>query len=179
MIATLLLATAFGLARALHGGAYVGRIVSVLIMAFSYAAYCLAMGGGWLHAGISGLIAFALLFGGLLLGWGKGFAAITGRYNPAEKEFWPADKAGDWYFAKTGDAYDAGIVFLTVRAALFYPLFIGLAIYNQDFGGFLLSGVLVFTMGVIYWLAGKAVGEAKAVRVAEFAYFAVIGAALS
>jgi len=174
----IILALAFGAARALHGGAYVGRIVSVLIMAFSYAAYCLAMGSDWIHAGVSGLIALALLFGGLLLGWGKGFAAITGRYNPAEKEFWPADKAGDWYYARTGDAYNAGVIFLTVRAALFYPLFIALAVYNQD-AAYLLSGVLVFTMGVIYWLAGKAVGEAKAVRVAEFAYFAIIGAALA
>jgi len=174
-----ILALIFGLARTAHGGGYVGRVLSVLIMVAGYGGYLLLAGFDWQDSGIGALIAGVGLYLGLLLGWGKGFAAITGRYNPAEREFWPADYIGDKVYAKTGDAYKAGAAFFTVRAVLFYPLFIGLGLYREDLSGFLLSGTLVFTMGVVYWLAGRLIGESRAVRLAEFAYFTIMGLALA
>ena len=173
----LILSLIFSLARAAHGGGYVSRMLSVYIMGIGYGAYLLATGHGLAVSGISSLIAFCLLLGGLVLGWGKGFAAITGRYNPVEKEFWPADAVSDWVFSKWGNAKLAGAVFMTVRAMLFYPLFAAMAFYLDNYS-LLLWGLSVFSMGLVYWLAGFA-GEKHAVRIAEVVYFAIIGAALA
>jgi hypothetical protein len=173
----IVLAIIFSLARALHGGGYVSRIISVCIMASGYGAYLLATEHGMAVSGIGSLIAFASLLGGLVLGWGKGFAAITGSYNPAETEFWPADKLGDLVFNKWGNAKLAGAVFMTLRAVLFYPLFAAMAFYLDNYS-LLLWGLSVSSMGLVYWLAGFA-GEKHAVRIAEVVYFAIIGAALA
>lgn len=175
---SILLGLIFGLARAAHGGGYVGRIVSVLIMAIGYGAYLLLAGFDWQDSGLGALIAGIGLYLGLLLGWGKGFAAITGRYNPAEKEFWPADYVGDKVYAKTGDGYKAGVAFMTVRGALFIPVFIALGGYFGNVLPYALSSLAALTMGLVYYGAGKAVTESKAVRLAEFAYFAILGWAL-
>jgi len=174
-----ILALIFGLARAAHGGGYVGRVLSVLIMVAGYGGYLLLAGLDWQAAGIGALIAGVGLYLGLLLGWGKGFAAITGRYNPAEREFWPADYAGNWAYNKWGNARLAGVAFMTVRGTLFIPVFIALGIYFGGVLSYALSSLAALTMGLVYYGAGKAVEESKAVRLAEFAYFTIMGLAIA
>jgi hypothetical protein len=82
-------------------------------------------------------------------------------------------------YVRTGDAKLAGIAFLTVRSMLFLPLFIALAAFTGDYYGYLLSSLFVFSMGIVYYGAGRLVSEDKAVRLAEIVYFAIIGAALA
>ena len=177
MIMNIILALIFGFSRAAHGGGYVSRLLSILFMACGYAGYLLLDGRTLIDSAVMGLIAFAGLFGGLVLGWGKGFAAITGRYFKDEKEFFPADWAGDYAFAASGNPKFAGAVFMTVRGMLFYPLFIALAAYTGLWLPYLLSGLAVLSMGLVYWLAGLC-GETRAVRIAEVAYLAIIGYAV-
>ena len=174
-----ILASIFALSRAAHGGRYVSRLLSILIMGVAFFGLQLFYGQALIDAARMGLIAFVGLYVGLVVGWGKGFAAITGRYNPAEKEFWPADKVGDYVFTKYGNAKMAGVAFLTVRSILFLPLFITLARYTGDYYGYLLSSLFALSMGVVYYLAGRSVEESKAVRLAEVVYFFIIGASLA
>lgn len=177
MIFIVIRALIFGLLNALRGGGHVSRGLCVFIMGAAYGALLLAAGNGLLDSGVSGLVAVGGLWLGLSFGWGKGFAAITGRYNPEEKDFWPADKVGDLVYAKTNNAYKAGVAFLTVRAVLFYPLFIALAIWQQNTLLYF-SGILVFLMGAVYYVSGRIIEESKAVRLAEFIYLAIIGLSL-
>jgi len=172
----LILGLIFALARAAHGGGYVGRLLSILVMALGFTIIHISTWGLY-DAAIAGLIAFVGLYIGLVVGWGKGFAAITGRYSTTEKEFLPADYVGDFTHLMYGDAKLSGAAFLTIRSMLFLPLFIALAFYTGEYG-FLFTGLSVLSMGVVYYLAGVVIEETKAVRLAEVVYFAIIGAAL-
>lgn len=167
-----ILAFIFGLSNAFRGGNYVSRLLSVLIMGIAYAAYLLVTGHGIVDTGVSGVIAFGTLWPGLLLGWQ--LSAITGRYNPEEKNFWLADKIGNWVYEKTGSGYDAGIAHLSARAVLFYPFFAIMGIWTGS-DQFFIWGWLVLLMGPIYYLSGCIGGEKHGTRIAEFIYFAIIG----
>jgi hypothetical protein len=177
MVGSTILALVFALARAAHGGGYVSRLLSILIMALGFALVHIST-YGLIDAVIAGLIAFSGLYLGLVFGWGKGFAAITGRYFVDEKDFLPADLVGDWIYKKYGNAKLAGAAFFTARSIAFFPLFIVLAMATEEYG-YLLSSLSVLSMGVVYYGAGRVIEESKAVRLAEVVYFAIIGAALA
>ena len=167
----------FALARAAHGGGHVGRLLSIFIMALGFTLVHIST-WGLIDAALYGVGVWALLVFGLVFGWGKGFAAITGRYFIDEKDFLPADLMGDLVFVKSGNAKLAGVVFFTVRSIAFLPLFIILAKATGDYG-YLLSGLSVLSMGAVYYLAGRVIEESKSVRLAEVLYFFIIGAALA
>lgn len=173
----LVLGSIFALARAAHGGGHVSRLLSILIMALGFVLVHIST-YGLIDAAILGLITLVGLYLGLVFGWGKGFAAITGRYFANEKDFLPADLAGDYVFKKYGNAKLAGAVFLSVRSIAFLPLFIILASLTGDYG-YLFGGLSVLSMGAVYYGAGRAVEEKYAVRLAEVVYFLIIGAALA
>jgi hypothetical protein len=178
MVVSTILALVFATARAAHGGGYVSRLLSILIMGLAFFLIRLSE-FGLNHAAIQAAICLAGLMAGLIVGWGKGFAAITGRYFDKERDFMPADYVGHKVYVRTGDAKLAGIAFLTVRSMFFLPLFIALAAFTGDYYGYLLSSLFVFSMGIVYYGAGRLVSEDKAVRLAEIVYFAIIGAALA
>ena len=176
---TLLLAAIFALSLAAHGGRYVNRLLSICIMGVAFYGYQLLAGRELIDAAVMGLIIILGVYIGIVIGWGEGFAAITKRYFKEERDLFYADNASDYVFKKTGNHRLAGAVFLTVRSAMLYPMFIALAAYTGDYYGFLLSGLFVLTMGVVYYAAGRVVEEAGAVRLAEVVYFAIIGGALA
>lgn len=169
----------FALARAAHGGGHVSRLLSIFIMALGFVLVHTST-YGLIDASVAGLIAFAGLYLGLVVGWGKGFAAITGRYNLSEKEAFPADYIANLVYIHNNDnAKLAGTVFMTVRSIFFFPLFIALAVATGDYYGYLLSSLSVLSMGVVYYGAGRVIEEKYAVRLAEVVYFFIIGAALA
>lgn len=173
-----ILGSIFALARAAHGGGHVSRLLSILIMALGFVLVHMPT-YGLIAASLAGLLVFFGLYLGLIFGWGKGFAAITGRYFINEKDVWLADLAGDYVFKKYGNANAAGVAFFTGRSVLFLPLFVALAVCTGDYYGYLLSSLSVLSMGVIYYIAGHVIEESKAVRLAEVVYFFIIGAALA
>lgn len=176
---TLFLALIFATARAAHGGGYVSRLLSILIMALGFVLVHIST-YGLIDALVAGLIAFAGLYLGLVVGWGKGFAAITGRYDLSEKEAFPADYIANLVYIHSSDnAKLAGTVFMTARSIFFFPLFIALAAVTGDYYGYLLSSLFVLSMGVVYYGAGRVIEEKYAVRLAEVVYFFIVGAALA
>ena len=108
---------------------------------------------------------------GVLLGWGKYFAAFHGRYDAAHQEFRPADTLANHVFAKTHDGHLAGIAGFTVRAVLFYPAFLALIWLNPWAA---LIGLGVLAQGLIYG-AMRWVPEKIALPLAELAYGAWLG----
>ena len=178
MVVSIILAIIFAIARAAHGGGYVSRLLSILIMGVGFMLVHISTYGLY-NAVIAGLIAYVGIYIGLVVGWGKGFASITGRYFDKERDFMPADYVGHKVYVRTGDAKLAGVAFMTVRSILFLPLFIALAAFTGDYYGYLLSSLFVLSMGAVYYLAGRLVSESKSVRLAEVVYFAIIGASLA
>ena len=172
----LLLCLIFGLLNALRGGAFISRSLAAFLMGVTYAIYLALLGHTYLDAGVCGLITFGGLYLGLMIGWGKGFAAITGIYDPTQKEFLPSDIVGNWVYAKTNNGYLAGVVWMTIRGVLFYPTYLILAIWTGD-SQFCISGLLVFTMGLAYGVM-RFVPQQYAVRCAEVLFGSILGLAL-
>jgi len=175
MIELLALAFTFAICRALDGGDYVPRPVATLLMGLGFGVTHYVAGNPLMVSGIAGLIVFLGMWLGLLFGWQ--LAAIHSRYDPKERNFWPADMVGNWVFKKTSNGFSAGVAFFTVRAVMFYPVFAALAFFLAK-PWLYASGLAVFTMGGVYWLAGRAIGEKHATRLAEYAMGAIWGAAL-
>ena len=178
MIYGLITALIFGFSRALHGGGHVSRLLSILIMALGFVLVHIST-YGLIDSVLYGLAAFVGLYLGLVVGWGKGFATITGRYFIDERDFLPADLIGDYVFKKYGNTKLAGVAFMTVRSILFLPLFIVLAALTGDYYGYLFSSLFALSMGVVYYGAGRVIEEKYAVRLAEVVYFFIVGAALA
>lgn len=152
-------AVIFGIINAARGGGYLPRIMAAILMGTAYFVINFDL--------LSSAIVAIGLYLALLPGWGKGLASITGRYPYYEKDFWPADKVGDWLHDKTNNGFAAGTAFMTVRGLLFYLPFAGLQLWME--------GLCVILFGLIYYISGKVIGEKNGTRLAEFASLAWIG----
>ena len=166
----------FGILNALRGGAFISRPMAAFLMGVAYTIYLILLGHAVSDAGVAGLITGVGTYLGLLIGWGKGFAAITGIYDPTKKEFLPSDIVGNWVYAKTNNGYLAGVVWMTIRGVLFYPTYLVLAVWSGD-SAYATSGLLVFTMGLAYGIM-RLVPQQYAVRCAEILYGSILGLAL-
>lgn len=180
----IILALIFGLARAAHGGGYVGRSVSVLIMAFSYAAYLLVMGSDWIYAGICGVVVGVFSYLGLVLGWGAYFSSFTGNIESTkEDEVKLADWFGDMFEPVVETAADArrwGIAGMCARFCAFIPLFIAASWCSDNLWVLLKGSVSIAASGFIYGALryNSTLVEKYGTRAAEFVTFAIIGWAL-
>lgn len=177
MLYPILLCLTFAILNALRGGAYISRPLAAALMGVAYGVYLLLTGSGYADIAVCAVLTGLFLYLGLLIGWGKGFAAITGVYDPTEKEFLPSDIVGNWVYAKTNNGYLAGVVWMTIRGVLFYPTYVVLGLYIGD-SGFYVSGLLVFTMGLAYGVMRYVPQQQYAVRCAELLFGAILGLAL-
>jgi hypothetical protein len=173
----ILLCLTFAILNALRGGAYISRPLAAALMGVAYGIYLTVTGINIGDVAVCALITGVFLYLGLLIGWGKGFAAITGIYDPTQKEFLPSDIVGNWVYAKTNNGYLAGVVWMTIRGVLFYPTYAVLALYTGD-SGFYTSGLLVFTMGLAYGVMRYVPQQQYAVRCAELLFGSILGLAL-
>ena len=175
----------FGLSRAAHGGGYVSRFVSVLIMAIAYGVHLAFAGHSLLDVAVASVIALGGLWVGLLFGWGAFFSSFTGNVESTkEKEFGP----GEWFadvlqplVETPADARRWGVTGMCVRFTMFAPLFILLALWLGDY--WLLAwgaGAIVFS-GFVYGALrySHALVEKHGTRAAEFVTLFLIGLAVS
>lgn len=171
----------FGLINSLRGANYVPRIVAALACGGTFMGYLGYADNSWLAASIAGLICAAGIFAGLLPGWGRGFAAFHGRLSRNEVEIQWLDDLADKFFPfayqDVAAARRWGVFWMTVRGSFFYPAFIGVALYLGQYW-LLLTGLAVLSMGSVYGLMRFA-PEKHAVRLAEFLYLSILGAALA
>lgn len=131
----------------------------------SFGLYYLLSGASSEAAILLGVVGFLGLWLGYSIGWGKYFAAFTGRYNPKEKDFFPADCVADWVYKKTKDGYLAGWIGMSIRHMLFSPLMLGIALITHD-PHMVLSAVFCFSGGFVY-AAMRFIPEKYAVLIAE------------
>ncbi len=179
-----ILAIIFALARAAHGGGHVSRLLSILIMSLGFVLVHIST-YGLCNAAIAGLIAFAGLFLGLVLGWGAYFSSFSGSIAATqEKEFPLADKFARIFEPKVETPADArryGVAGMCARFGLFLPMYIGVAWYVGDWFILAKGCVAIVTSGFLYGSLRyfpNAV-EKYGSRYAEVATFLAIGGALA
>lgn len=123
-------------------------------------------GAMYLDAALYGVITALGIYLGVVVGWGKYFAAFTGKYKPKEKDFFPADILGDVVFARIKNGHLAGFVGMSVRHILYYPLFVVLAAAFSTIVPMLVGLLCVF--GAVPYALVRFIPEKYALMTAEF-----------
>ena len=115
-------------------------------------------------------------FTGAVMGWGAGFAAFHGRKDPMP-EILVIDKIADFIVRNPytiSEIRNWGVVWMTLRGGLFYPMFYFL---SHVTGGSALWGLSCLSMGVVYGVM-RYIPEKNAVRTAELTFATIYGATI-
>lgn len=125
---------------------------------------------------IIGVIVAVGLYLFVVLGWGRGFAAIHGNDIAfSEPEIRPIDWLAKQIAGSWGN-HAHGTVWMSLRGLLLLPLFVALSVYLKDWT-VSLYGLSGLAKGPVYYLAGR-VTQKYAVEVAEVVMGAIIGLAI-
>lgn len=175
-----ILILSFGLLNFLRGRGYLGRVVCALTMGAVVSASVYFISN---YTAMHSLILFGIvsvfMFLGLLSGWGKYFAVITGDMNTVtESEVKPIDWIVNKLYGYPENKKELitwSFIAMSLRGGMFYPLFAALSYYELPA---LLYGVGVFSMGTVYAVM-RFVPERYSITIAEPLYGAVIGGLIS
>lgn len=168
----------FSLLNALRGGAHISRPTCAFGMGLS--VFILKYFQVSLEQSIiMGFIVFLGMWFGLVLGWGKYLNILSGNMQYVhEDEIKPIDWVANTIcgFSQNSDQFIRWcFVAMSLRGALFYPVFIALSYYNHNALVFGLGSIL---MGFVYCLARLAPIGTQ-VRASELMYGALLGLLIS
>ncbi len=175
----LLLIPIFAILNALRGGAHIDRMCCATGMSLVVLALKIYQGCPLQIATMIACMVFWGMLLGLVFGWGKYLNILSGNMKyVGESEVKPID----WLATKicgtpTNEKQFVQWCFVafTFRGALFYPIFIGLSVFNA---GAPIYGVGCVLMGCVYYVARIAPKQHQ-VRVGEFLYGGLLGLLIS